>query len=265
MSQKLISLRLREHCAACSRDLPVWMEAWYDAEAKSVMCVDCHHSSTEEAKHPVACPPTPPPIEVGAAGRAWRDARVARTWGRLAPVVQFVSDEPEQRGDEEHRLAQRLERQLVGDAILLHSRQVPGTRGNIDHLVIAPSGVWVVDADNRSGKVERREVGSRRAGDPRLFVDGRNRTRLVDGTNRQANAVRNTLLSAGFDQVPVHPTLLFTNSEWAWFARPLEIRGVQVMWPKKLCELASEPGPLRRADVETIAGRLNSRLRVVAS
>jgi hypothetical protein len=28
---------------------------------------------------------------------------------------------------------------------VLHDRRVPGTRGNIDHIVIAPAGVFVVD------------------------------------------------------------------------------------------------------------------------
>ena len=263
MSQKLISLRLTEHCAACSREITVWMDAWYDAEAKSVTCVDCHHAHFEAEKHSVACPPTPTPIEAGFAGPARHEARVARTWRRLAPVVEFVNDEPD-REDGEGGLAAGLERELVGTAIMLHGRQVPGTRGSIDHLVIAPSGVWVVEAKNCSGKLERR-VGSRRAGDDRLFVDGRNRTELVDGMNRQATAVRKGLLSAGLDRVPVHPTLLFTNSEWPWFARPLEIRGVQVMWPKKLRELAGQPGPVRWSDIETVASRLSSHLRAVTS
>ena len=29
---------------------------------------------------------------------------------------------------------------------VLHDRRVPGTRGNLDHLVLAPAGVFVVDA-----------------------------------------------------------------------------------------------------------------------
>ena len=244
------------------------MEAWYDAEAKSVTCVDCHHSLTEAAAQSLASsPPTPPPIEVGVAGAgtARRDARIARTWGRLAPVVQFVSDEQQQGANDERRLAAHLERELAGEAILLHSRQIPGTRGDIDHLVIAPSGVWVVDAKNYSGKVERRDVGSWRAVDHRLFVNGRDRTKLVDGMKRQATVVQKALLSTAFDKVPIHPTLLFTNSEWPWFARPVEIRGVQVMWSKKLCELVGQPGPLRRSDIEAVASRLSTQLRVVTS
>ena len=221
------------------------MDAWFDVETKSVTCVDCRQRA-EAASRPVAAPPPwPPPIGPdAAAGQARRDARTARMWRRLAPAVEFVSDEP-------HRRAVDLERELAGEAIVLRAR------GGIDHLFIAPSGVWVVDAKNSSGKVERRDVGTWRMVDHRLFVNGRDRTKLVDGLKRQGTTIQSVLRSAGFDQLPVHPTLLFTNSEWPWFARPIELRGVQVMWPAKLRELAAQPGPLTPSDIEAAAGRLS--------
>jgi hypothetical protein len=40
--------------------------------------------------------------------------------------------------------------------VVLHDRRIPGRRSNIDHLVIARSGVWVVDTKRYRGKVERR-------------------------------------------------------------------------------------------------------------
>lgn len=244
----------------------MWMDAWYDVEAKSVTCVDCQQQS-EAASRPLSTPPPwPPPIGPGAAGgQARRDARTARTWGRLAPAVEFVSDEPQRGSDGERRMAVDLERELAGEAIVLHGRQITGTRGDIDHLVIAPSGVWVVDAKNYSGKVERRDVGTWRMVDHRLFVNGRDRTKLVDGMNRQRAAIQKALLSAGFDQIPVHPTLLFTNSEWPWFARPIEIRGVQVMWATKLCELVRQPGPLAPSAVEALTTCLAQTQGVVTS
>lgn len=40
-------------------------------------------------------------------------------------------------------------------------RKIPGTKANIDLLVIANSAVWIVDAKNYSGKVEFRTTGLR--------------------------------------------------------------------------------------------------------
>jgi hypothetical protein len=234
------------------------MDAWYDVDAKSVTCVDCQQRTEMAARPTAPTPPWPPPIVPDAiAGRARRDARSARTWGKLAPAVEFVTDE--------HRRAVDLGRELPAEAIVLHGRKILGAKGDIDDLVIASSGVWVVDAKNYSGKVERRDVGTWRMVDHRLFVNGRDRTKLVDGLKRQCAAIQTALLAAGIEQIPIHPTLLFTNSEWPWFARPIELRGVQVMWATKLCALAAQPGPLTPSDIEAVATHLTQTSKVVTS
>jgi hypothetical protein len=43
------------------------------------------------------------------------------------------------------RLLVRLPRRFV----VLHDRRAPGSQGNIDHIVIGPSGVWVIDSKAR--------------------------------------------------------------------------------------------------------------------
>ena len=48
----------------------------------------------------------------------------------------------------ERRLARRLNDELADIAVVLHDREVPNTRGNIDHLVVAPSGIWIIHAKN---------------------------------------------------------------------------------------------------------------------
>jgi hypothetical protein len=49
---------------------------------------------------------------------------------------------------------------------VLHDLAVPGSRANIDHLVIGPTGVWVVDTKAFRGKVEARWGRVRVAGVP---------------------------------------------------------------------------------------------------
>ena len=43
------------------------------------------------------------------------------------------------------------------DVIVLHDRRIPRSRANIDHLAVAPSGVYVIDAKRYKGKIEVRK------------------------------------------------------------------------------------------------------------
>jgi hypothetical protein len=44
--------------------------------------------------------------------------------------------------DGETRLARFIQRELGDRLIALHDRLIPGTKRNIDHLFVAPTGVW---------------------------------------------------------------------------------------------------------------------------
>src|SRR5580658_2118946 len=50
------------------------------------------------------------------------------------------------------QLLSRLPRRFV----VLHDRHAPGSRGNLDHIVIGPSGVWVVDSKVRHARLRIR-------------------------------------------------------------------------------------------------------------
>jgi Nuclease-related domain len=66
--------------------------------------------------------------------------------------------------------------------VLLHDRQIPGSRANIDHIAIGPTGVFVIETKNLSGKVEVIQ--------DRLFVSDRLRSTYVDETYREAYAAQ---------------------------------------------------------------------------
>ena len=110
--------------------------------------------------------------------------------------MNFLSDDPQSitawaKGSEaERRLAESLTRRVGDRAVLLYDRKVPKTRGNIDHMAVASSGVWVIDAKQCSGLVEKRDKGGLSKVDFRLYVNGRGRTKLVEGLGRQVEAVR---------------------------------------------------------------------------
>ena len=132
---------------------------------------------------------------------------------------------------------QALHLQLHERAVVLDDRKVPGTKVNIDHIVVAPSGVWVIDTRDCVGRVERRDIGGWFKVDERLYVAGKDRTSLVDEVDRKVVAVEAALAQEGLDLVPVHAALCFTNAEWGWFAKPFSLNGVWVTRAEKLVDL----------------------------
>ena len=137
------------------------------------------------------------------------------------------------------RVGAILDRLGERGAVALHDRSIPGSRGSIDHLVVAPSGVWVIDTKLYNGRVERGDVGTRRRPDVRLYVAGRDRTNLIGGMDRQVAAVARAL--DGGD-VAHHAVLCFSRAEWPVLARPFEINGVLVTWPKDLVKRIKKTG-----------------------
>lgn len=218
----------------------------------------------------------PAPIDVGVPGasahkehqrrQAKREAQLEEKWGtgRLGRIAKALSDDPQttrawkEGAVGEERVAQILQERLGDQAVLLHDRKVPGTRGNIDHIAIGPSGVWFIDAKRYKGKVEKRDKGGWFSSDLRLYVGGRDKTSLVEKMGWQHDAVSTAL---GENDVPVHRTLTFVGADWPlFFRKPLQFDEVWVSWPAKLADLIAEPGPLDPDDVERIARHLAEAL-----
>ncbi len=147
-----------------------------------------------------------------------------------------------------------LDRAVAASGYVLHDRSVPGTRANLDHLVVVPSGVWVVDTKHYRGSVERRRVGllGIRSG---LFVAGRDVAPLVDALNRQRARVERVLAPSG---APVWASLCFTGARWAVLARPFSLDGVLVAWPAALGRRLRAAGPLGAAERAALAERLSA-------
>lgn len=162
--------------------------------------------------------------------------------------------------DGERRLSSYLDRELIGHATVLHDVRVPGTRGRIDHLVVAPSGIWVINARNDSGKVECHSSGGRLKTDPGLFIAGRNRTRLVRAMRRRTDAVTRSLAPIGLSKVPIHRCLCFTNADWRFFSRPFSIEGVWIGWPRALATAVRVSRVLDPPSVATLAQHLDAQL-----
>jgi hypothetical protein len=137
----------------------------------------------------------------------------------------------------------------------LHDRRIPGSRANIDHLVVAPAGVFVIDAKNYKGRVERRDRGGWFSTDYRLYVGGRDKSALIAGMAKQADAVR-AALAPDLAQVPLTQAICFVSADWSLLAQPLRFGEVQVLWPRALAKLLRAEGTLSREAITQIERRL---------
>lgn len=130
-------------------------------------------------------------------------------------------------------MAEALERIAPERIRTLHDRRIPGTRANIDHIVVCPAGVWVIDAKRYKGRPQLRiEGGILRPRVEKLFVGGRDQSRLVDGVIKQIDVVK-----ASVGAAPVQGALCFVDADWPLIGGSFQIRGVDVLWPNRLLKL----------------------------
>jgi hypothetical protein len=161
----------------------------------------------------------------------------------------------------EELLAESLARRCPNVA-LLHDRRLPHGRSNIDHVAIAPSGVYVIDTKRYRGKIE---VVRPLFGAPKLRIAGRDRTRLVDGLIRQVEIVE-TALSDFAPDVPVQGCLCFVQPAGVLadiglpLLRTLQIDGCRLYYPRRLARRLNRSGPLTPQRAIAIRAELARRL-----
>jgi hypothetical protein len=208
-----------------------------------------------------------PPLDPGTAGAsarreyerrsANREARVKERFGRrFGGFLLAVVDEPQStRAWAKGAVGeQRLAEALAGlpDVIALHDRKVPGTRGNIDHLVVGPAGLFVVDAKHYKGSIRIRDKGGLFRTDYHLYVGGRDCSHLADNMGWQVKAVE-TLLASVEVTMPITPVLCFIDVDWPRFFQPESFHGVRLEDPKSLRKLITATPALDSAAVEQLA------------
>jgi hypothetical protein len=157
----------------------------------------------------------------------------------------------------ERRVAEILD---ATDCFVLHDRRIPGSKANIDHIAVGPAGVFVIDAKKYADKqLEIRDKGSFFTPDPRLFVGGRDQTKLVTGVKRQVEVVSSVL--DGPD-IQLHAVLCFVGAHWPGFFsnKPQRISSVIATYPTALAKLVTEDGPLSPDQIRDIGQQLVARL-----
>jgi hypothetical protein len=233
-----ITLRRPGTCALCQEPVAAGSPAWWNPDRQTVTCPGCADGDGVVVSSGVAGGSARANAERLRADQQERHAQLKRDRPVVGRILLAVRDEPEAgaswakgaRGEEEYGCGLDRMAAAPDHAInVLHDRRIPRSKANIDHIVITADGVWVVDTKRyRSAR-----VGKTISPDgPKLVVDGRTETRLVNAVKRQVGLVRDAL--PGCDEVPVRGALCFVDAEFSLFAKPFAIDGIVVSWGRAL-------------------------------
>jgi hypothetical protein len=269
----MLKLRWPARCSACSCPLDAGTRAAWDTEARLVTCTRCleqiRQGASRDASNPIR-PTLDRGLPGASAGREYRrrrsnrEARVRRRHPHIGGLLLALGASPSPQHERafaqgqlgEETVARSLERRLAGGpAALLHDRRMPGGYGNIDHLAVAPRGVYVIDAKAIKGKVRVRDGAP---GSSRLQVNGRTRNKLVLGLARQVEAVRSELDAGGHHDVLTAGVLCFTEADFPLFAR-MQIDGFLLRNRRALAKELNASGPLSAPGIESLARDLGER------
>jgi hypothetical protein len=266
---KQMRLRYAGVCRTCASPVAAKSAAVYFASAKQIECLTCFESAASAtAPIPDSAPAAPcdvavPPVAAtsGTAGASAqrefarraskREQRVRERHPRIGGFLLAISDDPQSTkawnvgAAGERKLGQRLDGLADQGALVLHDRRIPGSRANIDHVVVSPSGIWVIDAKRYRGRPQRRvDGGILRPRVEKLIVGGRDCTKLVAGVHKQIELVAAAVGRAAFGDVTIRGMLCFVEADWPLIGGSFSIEGVAVLWPKKAAELVTAPGDL---------------------
>ena len=145
---------------------------------------------------------------------------------------------------------------------MLNDLRIPGSRANIDHLVVTAHLVYVIDAKRYVGKRPTRRVDGGLFNPRRevLLVDGRNRTQLVEGVRKQVRLVKEVL--AGQPDVPVRGVLCFVEADWPLIGVRSRWRGCRSRTPAGCGPSWVKPGTWAPTESPTSSLRCTKLSRV---
>lgn len=264
MALKLMTLRTEETCAACYAIARVSSMAWWDSARSQVICTRCRPLDFEPVSADTAALVSAAAAEVtitfdepGPAEFGHRHG--SDIYGELGEAPGHVSawegQDPRTR-----RLAGYLDLIAAGNAVVLHDRKMPDAVGMIDHIVIAASGIWVIDSTNFAGRIGYRSTDWVRPGDSDMRVGTRREAKLVRAMGELCDAVRSITEPIGMEGVPIRPAVCFTHSHWPSRDHVETIHEVIVAPPTALGAAILQPGWVDPDTINELATQLTSGL-----
>jgi hypothetical protein len=253
-SDKRMRLRYAGCCRVCGVELPAGQWAIYERPGKTVRCETCPQASGQSVAAETQVPepqlstderaddaPAHAEFAPGVPGasarreherrRANREADVRAKHPRIGGLILALQSDPQSTtawatgAEGEEKIGARLNAIASDNVRVLHDRRIPKTRANIDHVVVCPTGVMVIDAKKYKGRpLLRVDGGFLRPRTETLMVGSRNCDKLVDGVLRQVELV--------------------VDADWPLIGGSFTTRGVEALWQKRALTQMEKPGPL---------------------
>jgi Nuclease-related domain len=161
-----------------------------------------------------------------------------------------------QGADGEELVAEALAKKCRPEVVVLHDRRVLGSGANIDHIAVAPSGVWVIDAKRYTGKIT---VEQPLFGLAKLKIAGRDRTKLVAGLAKQVTLVE-PVVRARVPDAPVHGAFCFVRGDLP-LLQTARINGFPLLHRRSLPKQLNANGPLTVDGIGLLAESLARTFR----
>ena len=202
-----------------------------------------------------------------------REERIRQQHPRLGGLILALASEPTstrvwaQGAERERKVGATLEGLAGSHVSVLHDRAMRRpdgrlSRANIDHIAVAATGVWVIDAKTHKGTLQvRRSGGLFSPRTEKLYIGGRDQTRLLDGLAKQVDAVTAQLADRA-GTCSVRGVLCFVGTELPWFGET--IGDVPLVGRRGLAKLLKRDGDLTADDREALAQFLASRFPAAA-
>jgi hypothetical protein len=249
---RYLSLRRADVCVGCRHRLQVGDHAYWHADRKTVECLACR---------PDVATPGASAQRIATHRTDRRERSVREQHPRIGGLLLAVQTTPQHEkawasgAVGERTVGKTLEALAARNSMyVLHDRRIPGSRANIDHIVVAHSGIWVIDAKRYQNKLIETRLRRFRS---TLVVGGGAEPQLTEGVTRQAGIVRE-LLDGAF---PVRPVLCFVDARWQRFNCSLAVDGVRVCPPSRLGKVLLGRGPITEEGVEDLGRSLSRSLR----
>ncbi|WP_214327915.1 nuclease-related domain-containing protein [Nonomuraea sediminis] len=107
--------------------------------------------------------------------------------------------------------------------VCLHDRAIPGSTANIDHLLVGPTGVWVIDSKKWHRRTQLHGRGKR------LWIGRRPAEGVLRGIAYERSAVARVVDRATGNMVGVWPLVAVHGAKVPGIGRPLVLDGITLL------------------------------------
>ena len=221
-------------CVACDRVLDWDTPAWHDPLTHKVLCTMCRPAST-----------------------------VSQTGGAASAPKRPTAVQKSEPTPTDHRMEQILRASLTCGEVILTNRRGSKPNDHIDFVVVAPSGVWVIDAKRWNGKITFKTTDFTEKKQT-LFVGPRNRTRRIQEIYGNLRPVANLINDVN---VPIRAVAVFVEGDWDYKVasefrkgKLIQYEGVWLSPTLTISAKIKLPGPLDAEAVQRIGKLLDKGL-----